>query len=170
MRLEAFCLCLRLMPGWTVLGAITALVLWGSGTCAAWTVQRTSNATGVQVHCHLQSAIKAVSDGYQETRVSILVQADAVLVKTAAPLDASFSDIGMQIDQHAFLPMDDVYLDKAARFTSHYDAIITQFKKGYTARVQLRFWPTWPATGTHSVSFSLSGFSQAYAEMQTCPR
>lgn len=170
MRLEDFCRCLRLMPGWTVLGVIIALVLWGSGTCAAWTVQRTSNATGVQAHCHLQSATKAVSDGYQETSASILVQDETVLVKTAAPLDSGFSDIGMQIDKHAFIPMDDMHLDKVASFALHYDAIINQFRKGYTVRVQLRFWPTWPATETHSVSFSLIGFSKAYAEMQICRR
>jgi hypothetical protein len=147
-----------------------ALVFWGSVACADWTLQRISNATGSEMHCHLQSDIRSVSDGYQETHVSILVQADAVLVKTAATLDASFSDIGMQIDKHAFLPMDDVYLNKIARFASHYDAIINQFRKGYTVSVQLRFWPTWPATGSHSVSFNLIGFSKAYAEMLTCPR
>ena len=170
MRLEDFCLCLRRRQGWTVLATIMALVFWGSVACADWTVQRISNATGSEMHCHLQSDTRFVSDGYQETHVSILVQADAVLVKTAAILDASFSDIGMQIDKHAFLPMDDVYLDKVARFASHYDAIINQFRKGYTVRVQLRFWPTWPATGSHSVSFNLIGFSKAYAEMLTCPR
>jgi hypothetical protein len=147
-----------------------ALVFWGSVACADWTLQRISNATGSEMHCHLQSDIRSVSDGYQETHVSILVQADAVLVKTAATLDASFSDIGMQIDKHAFLPMDDVYLNKIARFASHYDAIINQFRKGYTVSVQLRFWPTWPAMGSHSVSFNLIGFSKAYAEMLTCPR
>ena len=170
MRLEDFCLCLRPRPGWAVFATIMALVFWGSVACADWTVQRISNATGSEMHCHLQSDTRSVSDGYQETSVSILVQADAVLVKTAAILDASFSDIGMQIDKHAFLPMDDVYLDKVARFASHYDAIINQFRKGYTLRVQLRFWPTWPATGTHSVSFNLIGFSKAYAEMLICPR
>jgi hypothetical protein len=34
--------------------------------------------------------------------------------------------------------------------------------------VQLRFWPTWPATGTHSVTFSLIGFTRAYAQLGDC--
>ena len=32
-------------------------------------------------------------------------------------------------------------------------------------RVQLRFWPEWPATGTHAATFSLIGFTKAYAEL-----
>ena len=79
MRLEDFCLCLRRRQGWTVLATIMALVFWGSVACADWTVQRISNATGSEMHCHLQSDTRFVSDGYQETHVSILVQADAVL-------------------------------------------------------------------------------------------
>jgi len=34
--------------------------------------------------------------------------------------------------------------------------------------VQLRFWPTWPETGTHSVSFSLMGFTKAHGEAAKC--
>ena len=44
--------------------------------------------------------------------------------------------------------------------------LIDQFKAGLKARVQLRFWPTWPETGTHSVEVSLIGFTKAWEEMQ----
>ena len=33
----------------------------------------------------------------------------------------------------------------------------------------LRFWPEWPATGTHSATFSLIGFTKAYGELSGCP-
>jgi hypothetical protein len=34
--------------------------------------------------------------------------------------------------------------------------------------VRLRFWPTWPATGTHSATFSLIGFTRAYEQLAGC--
>lgn len=106
-----------------------------------------------------------MSDGYQETPVYLLVTPDTVVAKTDAPLDESFADIAMQVDEEKFLPMDRVLERQSAMFTSDYDEIVAQFKKGKSVRVQLRFWPTWPATGTHSVTFSLIGFTKAYDEV-----
>ena len=34
----------------------------------------------------------------------------------------------------------------------------------------LRFWPTWPETGTHAVVLSLIGFTRAWDEMQASCR
>jgi hypothetical protein len=51
---------------------------------------------------------------------------------------------------------------------AQYPRLIEQFKQGGKIRAQLRFWPTWPVTGTHAVTFSLSGFSKAYAAMLAC--
>jgi hypothetical protein len=35
-------------------------------------------------------------------------------------------------------------------------------------QVQLRFWPTWPKTGTHSATFSLIGFTRTHAGLAEC--
>jgi hypothetical protein len=144
------------------------LLLCHRAADAAWTVQRNADIAEGKANCHLQSDTKPVNDGYQETRATLLVQQDAVLVQTAAPLDASFADIGIQVDKQGFIPMDTVSERKTALFTSDYATLIEQFKKGYTVRVQLRFWPTWPVTGTHNVTFSLIGFTKAYTEMLAC--
>jgi hypothetical protein len=144
------------------------LLLWHRTADAAWTVQRHAGTVEGKANCHLQSDTKPVNDGYQETHATLLVRQDAVLVQTAAPLDTSFSDIGMQVDKQAFRPMDTVSERKTALFTSDYAMLIEQFKKGHTVRVQLRFWPTWPVTGTHDVTFSLIGFTKAYTEMLVC--
>jgi hypothetical protein len=50
-------------------------------------------------------------------------------------------------------------------FESRYEAVVAQFKRGLHVRVQLRFWPSWPATGLHSATFSLVGFTRAYAQL-----
>ncbi len=46
----------------------------------------------------------------------------------------------------------------------------TEFKAGLKAQVTLRFWPTWPETGTHSIVVSLLGFTRAWDEMQASCR
>jgi len=45
---------------------------------------------------------------------------------------------------------------------------VEPFKAGTRLRVQLRFRPEWPATGTQSATFRLMGFTKAYAELAGC--
>jgi hypothetical protein len=50
------------------------LLLCHRAADAAWTVQRHADAAEGKADCHLQSDTKPVNDGYQETRVTLLVQ------------------------------------------------------------------------------------------------
>jgi hypothetical protein len=156
--------------GWRRIAFVATLVLLlaGGEAHAAWTVQRTVDAATGQARCYLESTPMTVSDGYQDIQASIIVRADAVLIHTASPLDTSFTDIGMQVNTQTFVPMDEVSDRKSAVFTAQYSRLIAQFKQGGKVRAQLRFWPTWPVTGTHAVTFNLSGFSKAYAAMLAC--
>ena len=162
--------CLFLYQKWRRIACSAAVVLLLSGgeAYAAWTVKRTVDAATGQARCYLESTPMPVSDGYQDVQASIVVRVDAVLIHTASPLDTSFTDIGMQVNTQTFVPMDEVSDRKAAVFTAQYPRLIEQFKQGGKVRAQLRFWPTWPVTGTHAVLFSLSGFSKAYAAMLAC--
>jgi hypothetical protein len=147
---------------------------------AEWTVKRLNNQTGNLERCVLESNTAPVNDGYQETQVSMIVSADTVIVKTKVPLDDSFDDIGLQVEKNAFIKMDKIVEERSALFASSYTKILEQLKKGPvpvkkgqqspspTVKVQLRFWPTWPVTGTHAVEFSLDGFSKAYTDMAAC--
>ena len=58
--------------------------------------------------------------------------------------------------------------DRKALFDSNYERVVAQFKAGTRVKVQLRFWPTWPATGTHATTLSLIGFTRAYGELAEC--
>jgi len=156
---------LRRRLGWILGGLGASLWLLCGVAGATWTVQRLAETAG---RCYLQSDTKTLSDGYQDTHATMLVQHEAVLVQTAAPLDVSFADIGLQVDKQALIPMDTLSERKTAQFTTSYATLIEQFKRGYSVRVQLRFWPTWPATGTHEVTFSLLGFTKAYTDMLAC--
>ncbi len=52
---------------------------------AEWTVKRLYSQTGTLERCMLESNTAFVSDGYQETQVSMMVSADTITVKTKAP-------------------------------------------------------------------------------------
>lgn len=152
------------------LAVFTALLLLLSGgeISAVWTVQRPGEVAPGPGRCFLELTPMTVSDGYQDIQVAMVVRADAVLIRTESPLDTSFADIGMQVDTQPFVSMDTVADRKVAVFTTQYPNLIAQFKRGSKVRVQLRFWPTWPETGTHAVTFSLAGFSKAYTAMLAC--
>lgn len=151
-----------------ILGVVVMLALFRGHAHAAWLVQRMPDTHGGGEVCVVTSETKTVSDGYQQTRAYITVHPNAVYIQTEATLDTSFSDIGFQVDQQAFIRMDDVSQRYTARFASHYDTIIAQFKQGRKAEVTLHFWPTWPDTGAHAVTFSLMGFSKAYGAARAC--
>jgi hypothetical protein len=120
--------------------------------------------------CRLQTNQEPIHDGYLDIHAWLEISDRAVIVHTESPLDTSFSDIGLQVDENAFVPMDRLEKDKAARFESLYPTLVEQFKKGRSVRVQLRFWPTWPATGAHSTTFSLKGFTKAYTSFSGCAK
>ena len=151
-----------------VIAYVLLLALSGSTRATAWEVARVPSGGNDAAACVLRSPTQAMSDGYHGTQAMIAVQQDAISVITQAPLDTSVSDLGIQVDQGSFIPIDAVVERKRARFTAQYDVLIEQFKKGHQAQVRLRFWPTWPSTGPHAVTFSLLGFTKAYGELQAC--
>ena len=84
--------------------------------------------------------------------------------------DDSKGDLSIQVDKQEAVKADALDGAKAVVFKGPAAAtLIAQFKAGLKANVTLRFWPTWPETGTHSVVVSLIGFTKAWDEMQaTC--
>jgi hypothetical protein len=118
--------------------------------------------------CALESSPESVPDGYQTTTARIRVDGTTVAVSSPSVFDPSFKDIGIAVDEDALVPMDRLGDTRTAVFESQYGTLVEQFKRGLRAKVQLRFWPTWPATGTHSVSISLIGFTRAHARLDEC--
>ena len=147
-----------------------ALSLTGTGAALAadWTVKTVARADGPGVRCVLESDRRSLPDGYQKTTAYISVAPRSVTVTSVSVLDGGFKDIGLVVDQGELIAMDRLEGDRTAVFDSHYDRVVEQFKVGLQARVQLRFWPTWPATGTHSTTFSLIGFTKAYDQLSGC--
>ena len=118
--------------------------------------------------CLLLSAKQPVNDGYQVVEAQIIVDGSTVIVKSDSVLDPGFADIGLAVAKHSFIQADEIRDRKQAVFAKQYAEIVQLFKDEREVRVQLRFWPTWPATGTHSASFSLMGFTKAHGEAARC--
>ena len=89
-------------------------------------------------------------------------------VSSPSVFDTGFNDIRIVVDEQEMFPMDRPADPRTAVFESRYAALVEQFKRGLRASVQLRFWPTWPATGTHSAAFSLIGFTRAHSQLGEC--
>jgi hypothetical protein len=134
-------------------------------TATEWSVKPREMPGG---GCVLESTPQSMSDGYQQTTVYFSVTPRSVALVSAAPLDGSGSDIGLAVDGEPFVRMDRLEGAKTALFDSKYDGVVAQFKAGTQVRVQLRFWPTWPATGAHSATLGLIGFTRAYGQLAGC--
>jgi len=147
--------------------AVVALV--GPGpAAAAWSVRPEAAGPRGAARCLLESERQAVFDGYQDTWAQIVVDDATVRVSSASTLDPGDRDIGLSVDGGAFVPADDVVAGRTAVFSTGYGSLLDDFRRGLRVRVQLRFWPTWPKTGTHSVTFGLIGFTRAHARMPDC--
>ena len=85
--------------------------------------------------------------------------------------DDTKGDLQIQVDKNEPVKFDGLDGPKAVIFKGPAAAsLVTQFKAGLKANVTLRFWPTWPETGTHSMVVSLIGFTRAWDEMQASCR
>ncbi|MGO8970643.1 MAG: hypothetical protein ACLQDQ_13875 [Myxococcaceae bacterium] len=131
---------------------------------STWHVQRVNE--GGAVKCHIESEKAPINDGYQNVTAQLVVTADnLVQIISLSTFDFGSADIGIQVDKNALVKADKLVGDKMVLFEASAATLIPQFKAGLHARVQLRFWPTWPVTGTHDAEVSLIGFTKAYAEM-----
>ena len=143
----------------------TVVMLLVAGPAAAeWAMKPAASGSG----CAVESTPESISDGYQTTRVRIRVDGKAVTVSSPSVFDGTFQDIGLAVDQHEFLSMDRLGDPRSVVFESRYADVVEQFKLGARVRLQLRFWPTWPTTGVHSVTVSLIGFTRAHTEFAVC--
>jgi len=141
---------------------VIALVANPAGSAAEWALAPAESG------CAIESSPESLSDGYQASTARIRVDHKAVLVSSPSVFDAGFNDIGIAVDGEAMIPMDRLANPRTAVFDSRYATLVEQLKRGARGRVQLRFWPTWPVTGAHSVTFSLIGFTRAYARLEEC--
>jgi hypothetical protein len=127
--------------------------------------------TKAQGSCRLDADKGSLSDGYQKTSAQVRVTATEVRVVSESTFDDTKGDLQIQVDKNEAVKADGLDGPKTVIFKGAAAAsLVTQFKAGLKANVTLRFWPTWPETGTHSVVVSLIGFTKSWDEMQASCR
>jgi hypothetical protein len=154
---------------WLVrVGALALVALGGPAEAEEWSVKSVARTDGAGTLCVVESTRESLSDGYQTTTAYVTVDTRSIAVTAGSNLDASFSDIGLVVDQDPLVPMDSLVGKRTASFDAKHERLVERFKAGSRLRVQLRFWPEWPATGAHSATFSLVGFTKAYGGLAEC--
>ncbi|HUM10404.1 MAG TPA: hypothetical protein VLT82_05585 [Myxococcaceae bacterium] len=132
----------------------------------AWTLTKVQGGG-----CRLDSEKASLSDGYQTVSAQVRVTPTEIRVVSESTFDDSKGDLAIQVDKKEPVKASGLDGAKAVVFKGPgVDALIAQFKAGLKAQVTLRFWPTWPETGTHAVVLSLLGFTKGWDEMQASCR
>lgn len=132
-----------------------------------WEVRRALKFGG---KCVLESNKLDFFDGYDNTGLKFRIMDDELYLLTRSNIDMSFKDVGVQVGANQIILADKVVDDQNVLIKKELPAFITQLRKKQEARIQLRFWPTYPATQTYSEDIKMDGFLSAYAEYQECTR
>ena len=118
--------------------------------------------------CLIESAELTINDGQATTPVKFIYNGKVFVVVTKSNIDLTYPDVGLQVDDYEQLPIDRTYKNTSVVFEDKADQIKEQFIKGYTAKLALGFWPSWPQGETIITEFSLIGFTEAYNELVAC--
>ncbi len=127
------------------------------------------DSAGLSGECALVSPIVTIDDGHGNTQVQLKLNNNRMLIITDSNIDNSMNDLGLRVDDKAFLGISEVVNTTHVSFEQdRIDEIIKQFVPGRRVFVHLRFWPTWPSTGIKTVEFSLIGFTRAFKALPQC--
>lgn len=129
---------------------------------AAWTVALKPDPLTRQPRCLVSSDPQSTPDGYDNTPVSLIFNGNSLLVVTESELDPSFADLQLVVDKNPPILTARIARNMILVFDQDVPELVRQLRIGRQVIVYLRFWPTWPATQSFAVPFSLVGFSKAH--------
>ena len=132
-----------------------------------WDVDRRVQFSG---KCVLESNKIDFYDGHDNTGLKFRMLDNELYLITRSNIDISFKDVGLQVGKNDFLHADSVVRDQNVVISKELPRFLTQLRKSSKARVQLRFWPSYPATKSYSEVVALEGFLPAYKSYMDCQR
>ena len=136
--------------------------LWSAGPAqAAWTVALKPDPLTRQPRCLARAELQSTPDGYDVTPVTLIFNGVSLLVVTESELDPSFADLQLVVDKNSPIRAARIARNMILVFDQYLLELVRQLRTGRQVVVYLRFWPTWPATESFAVPFSLAGFSKA---------
>ncbi|MDG4551338.1 MAG: hypothetical protein P9F19_08115 [Candidatus Contendobacter sp.] len=151
---------------WLAVLGMSGGLLVGGLAQAAWTAASKPDPLTRQSSCLVSSDPQSTPDGYGTTPVSLVFDGARLLVVTESELDSSFADLQLVIDKNPPIRSAEIARNKMALvFGRDLPDLVRQLRTGRQAVVYLRFWPTWPATESFAIPFSLVGFSKAQDAM-----
>jgi len=118
--------------------------------------------------CVLESTKIDFYDGYDNTGLKLRFLNDGLYLVTKSNIDLSFNDVGVQVGKNKLLRADKVVNEQSVIVKNKLPTFFNQLRKAKTAKIQLRFWPSYPATKSYSEVVSLDGFIEAYEAYQAC--
>ncbi|HOB63066.1 MAG TPA: hypothetical protein PKI41_13245 [Candidatus Competibacteraceae bacterium] len=140
---------------------ITAVV--ADAAPSAWMAVIKPDPVTRQSRCLLVSETQNTSDGYDTTPVTLVFNGSRLLAVTESEIDPSFADLQLVIDKEPPFRSDKLAAkNMTLLFEQDVPDLVEKLRAGRQATLYVRFWPTWPATQSFSVPFSLVGFSKAY--------
>jgi hypothetical protein len=149
---------------WNIVYAVFLLAL-ANVAHASWKI----DSTGLSGQCALVSPVLKINDGQGETKIQLKLNKEQLLVTTDSNIDNTMKDIGLKVDDKAFIYITEVINTTHVVFgKDRIDEIISQFVPGRRVLIHLRFWPTWPATGVKTAEFSLIGFTKTLKSLSQC--
>jgi hypothetical protein len=149
---------------WNIVYAVFLLAL-ANVAHASWKI----DSTGLSGQCALVSPVLKINDGQGETKIQLILNKEQLLVTTDSNIDNTMKDIGLKVDDKAFIYITEVINTTHVVFgKDRIDEIISQFVPGRRVLIHLRFWPTWPATGVKTAEFSLIGFTKTLTSLSQC--
>ncbi len=128
------------------------------------------NALKYDGACVLESNKVYFYDGHDNTGLKLRLLNGGLYLVTKSNIDISFKDIGIKVGKNALVHADRVVDDQTVLIEKQLPQLLSQLDKNDEAKIQLRFWPTYPATQTYSENIRLSGFKEAYQEYKSCKK
>lgn len=118
--------------------------------------------------CVLASSAVAINDGYLDITVQLRFADGGLRALTPSNIDLQGEDLGLFVDGDERFAIASVEGQTHVLLAGQVDDIGEHFVHGREAVLRLRFWPSWPITGTKSAAFSLIGFTKAWKQYQEC--
>ena len=134
----------------------------------SWTLDRLPNPVTKTTECLLISDPVTIADGYENTKVQLLLTTAMLYVKTGSNIDLNYPQSGLQIDDGPIWAFDSVIKETSVKLDTHYEEAVSRFGSGKTVAAHLGFWPTWPMTETREARFSLKGMEDSISKLTEC--
>ncbi|HHJ35618.1 MAG TPA: hypothetical protein ENJ87_07620 [Gammaproteobacteria bacterium] len=133
-----------------------------------WQLEVAADPFSKKSVCLMISATKTTDDGQTTTPVYLIYNGTAFVARTKSNIDLSYEGSGLRVGLRNTHDIDRLLKKSSAVFDTQAGIIRDEFIRGIKATLTLGFWPTWPKTSSHKITFDLRGFTRTYEAFKHC--